>query len=221
VILGSEVLRSVQAGVVGSVIGAAWLPLGRSENNVLSSLLRISRIAGSGALSVAGPRDRLASDERLELTMGLLCCVVWKRKRRAETQHERGGVVPVKITAEGFNVVLSEPPPADERVNVTGDTWRAVVGDEHHQPAAGIALAGIAAVGYDAVELKREPRNKFDSNAVAVIYRGKRIGYLSSVTAAQLQPSLKLLAKRKVPAICAIKADPSAGIMHVWVSRRG
>lgn len=157
-----------------------------------------------------------------ELCPGLRCSAVWRRKRRRSKPSEAiETVLPVEIQTGGVNVVSGAPPPKDERVNVTGHTWRAVVGDEYHQPAAGAAVASIAALGYDVAELRREPMNEYDPNAVAVMYRGERIGYLSSAVAELLQPSLAAVAERDTAAVCAIKSDPSASIMHVWVARRG
>lgn len=109
--------------------------------------------------------------------------------------------------------------PDDPRVNISGETWRAVVGHEYNEPAASNAHSEVSPYGYDVVTLRREPRNRHDKNAVAVVFRGHRIGYLAAPVAAMMQQTIRELSKADGDAVAHLRATPDSRVAQVWVPK--
>lgn len=57
-----------------------------------------------------------------------------------------------------------------------------IAGVRHHVPERAVAMMRALPTG-TVLELVREPGNAADSNAVAVHYRGRRLGYVPATTA--------------------------------------
>ncbi|PTL78675.1 HIRAN domain-containing protein [Vitiosangium sp. GDMCC 1.1324] len=88
-----------------------------------------------------------------------------------------------------------------------------VVGESHYQPALERLAGGRSdeSVRVDVVAtLKREPDNRYDTNAVVVLIEGRQVGYLSREDAPVFQPLLKEMEARGEVATC------SAVIVGGW-----
>lgn len=71
--------------------------------------------------------------------------------------------------------------------------------DLRHLPAKRLRIRGTWAavpdsqrtkVGGDQYELRREPRNKHDKQAIAIFWEGRKVGYVSAAKASAMAPLL-------------------------------
>ena len=79
-----------------------------------------------------------------------------------------------------------------------GSTRQEVKGESHYQDSLSKICGGRTRDGHELdviAELKPEPSNEFDANAVAVFVQGRQVGYLPKAQAAKLQLSIARLAK--------------------------
>jgi hypothetical protein len=88
----------------------------------------------------------------------------------------------------------------------------AIVGDMHHQEEMRRVFEHRRAKGSttSAGQLVPEPENQYDSNAVAVVVAGERVGYLKREVAASYSPAIQQLG-RPIECTVSIYRDQSTG----------
>jgi HIRAN domain len=101
-----------------------------------------------------------------------------------------------------------------DRINVRLRAFRvrpvkppSIVGETHHQEALGRVFSmtkGASGTKTRAATLVPEPGNQYDANAVAVVVRGERIGYLKRNVAAEYSPALQRMGK---PLECRVRLE--------------
>ena len=69
----------------------------------------------------------------------------------------------------------------------------------------------------DTLEMRREPENHFDHDAVALLFRGERVGYIPREIARQLAPVLDRGEKLSAVVKTIYKANPSPGASKIPV----
>lgn len=79
-----------------------------------------------------------------------------------------------------------------------------IVGESHYQSALASIAGPKCEDGYNlpiTVELRREPNNPYDGNAVACFIDGKKVGHINRQDAARLQSLLKRCEKNRQKAV--------------------
>jgi hypothetical protein len=97
----------------------------------------------------------------------------------------------VKDSAEAVKAVVLPQPTPDRVLDVSGTKGVFVVGGEY---VAKDSQKVPTASGFT-VELRREPTNTHDKNAIMVLYRGRKIGYFSAGNAADYAPLIDIAIK--------------------------
>lgn len=118
---------------------------------------------------------------------------------------------------------LSSREPAREALAyyLVSDSMTAVVGESYYQAALRRAVGGKSSENGIPVQacLQRDPRNKYDKNAVRVSVDGETAGYVSRDLAPHLQPRLEAIESRGMVATCdarvlgGSRSKPSYGIV--------
>jgi len=97
------------------------------------------------------------------------------------------------------------------RVRPSGAFGREVVGESNYVAAIRSAVKGREGEHMVAATLQREPSNKYDPNAIAVLVGGKRVGYVPREQTAELQHFLQ----------CAERVSMAVEVTaRVWFSKR-
>jgi len=126
---------------------------------------------------------------------------------------------------------LSEPNVSEEWI--TGGHWLEwetplnLVRGESYRPKTLLSLAGPPCEkGYLVpvkVVIRRDPNNKYDSNALRAEVKGNLVGYIAKEVAAQLSPALDRVRCEKFSVAGVIRGGslkaPNLGC-HVWMKRR-
>ena len=101
-------------------------------------------------------------------------------------------------TATNVTVTGRVERPRELRVNAD------IVGESHYQAALASIAGGKCQDGYCiavAVELRREPTNPYDHNAVQCLVDGRLVGYINRDAAPSLHPLLQQAERRGIPAV--------------------
>jgi hypothetical protein len=84
-------------------------------------------------------------------------------------------------------------------IGLPGGRTIEVVGESHYQDALDEVCGGKCEDGYQLLcqaELRPEPHNEYDKNAVGVYVEGRKVGHLTRPEAKRLQPRLLSLRKQ-------------------------
>lgn len=109
---------------------------------------------------------------------------------------------PMSVTRMSFH---GTPSFQAEAFLLSGGDWVQVVGEAHHQEALSAICGGKTESGHSlstTAVLVMEPDNPHDSNAIAVIAGGNRVGYLGRQDATAYRPVLEALEKRGQVGAC-------------------
>ena len=126
----------------------------------------------------------------LDLTSALICGQSWgSRSFRSEVDHA--------IASPRYGVTMSpfQRHQSRESTHPNGVDLRSLEASRVRVKgtAAWVPAALRADVGGQVYVLRREPGNEHDANAIAVIWKGKKVGYVSAVKAQSMAPLLDRL----------------------------
>ncbi|HEX7304360.1 HIRAN domain-containing protein [Lentzea sp.] len=167
-------------------------------------------VTGPELVSVSMARAGLFRNGRLDLVVrdGQPCKLHFTRRQQADFERLYHGLLSFRVEVANVAGMARPQPerlrpalverPAEKSLRLRGKGWfgQEVVGESHYFQDLR-RLAGKASTGEreTIAQLRREPSNRHDRNAVQVLVDGRLVGYLPRESAAEYATSLKLLEK--------------------------